>query len=150
MLTSTFIMLKPDAVQRGLSETIITIFLDHGYQIKRKKDVVIDKDLILKHYEEVIIRVNKPYFQQAILDFFEGQQVIAIELTKEGEHVIEDVRALIGATDPKKADPKSIRGLYGDDSLEASMSQQRTLRNLIHASDSIESAKQELALWFGA
>jgi len=148
MLTSTFIMLKPDAVKRGLTDTILMIFRDHGYHIKRQKEVIVDRDLILKHYEEVIISVNKPYFEQAILDFFEGQKVIALELQKEGDHVIEDVRALVGATDPVKADPKSIRGQYGDDSLESSMSQKRTLRNLIHASDSIESAKQELALWF--
>lgn len=148
MKTSTFIMLKPDAVKRGLAETILTIFKDHGYEVKRQKEVIVDRKLILKHYEEVIIRVNKPYFEQAILDFFEGQKVVALELQKDGEHVIEDVRALVGATDPVKADPSSIRGQYGDDSLEVSMSQKRTLRNLIHASDSIESAKQELALWF--
>ncbi len=148
MLTSTFIMLKPDAVKRGLTETILSIFRDHGYQIIRQKEVTVDRNLILKHYEEVIIRVNKPYFEQAILDFFEGQKVVALELQKDGDHVIEDVRALVGATDPVKADPKSIRGQFGDDSLESSMSQKRTLRNLIHASDSVESAKQELALWF--
>jgi nucleoside-diphosphate kinase len=148
MLTSTFIMLKPDAVKRGLTNTIIQIFQENGYQIKRQKEVVVDRNLILKHYEEVIIRVNKPYFEQAILDFFDGQKVIALELQKEGDHVIEDVRALVGATDPAKADPSSIRGRYGEDSLEASMSQKRTLRNLIHASDSVESAKQELSLWF--
>ena len=148
MLTSTFIMLKPDAVKRGLTDTIIDIFQENGYQIKRQKEVIVNRKLILKHYEEVIIRVNKPYFEQAILDFFEGQKVIALELQKEGDHVIEDVRALVGATDPVKADPLSIRGRYGEDSLEASMSQKRTLRNLIHASDSVESAKQELTLWF--
>lgn len=148
MLTSTFIMLKPDAVKRGLTNTILEIFLENGYHIKRQKEVIIDRKLILKHYEEVIIRVNKPYFEQAILDFFEGQKVIALELQKEGDHVIEDVRALIGATDPAKADPSSIRGRYGDDSLESSMSQKRTLRNLVHASDSIESAQAEISLWF--
>lgn len=148
MLTSTFIMLKPDAVKRGLTDTIIQIFQENGYQIKRQKEVVVNRKLILKHYEDVIIRVNKPYFEQAILDFFDGQKVIALELQKEGDHVIEDVRALVGATDPVKADPLSIRGRYGEDSLEASMSQKRTLRNLIHASDSVESAKQELSLWF--
>jgi len=141
-------MLKPDAVRRGLVEPILSIFKENGYQIIRQKEMMVCRELILKHYEEVIQKVNQAYFQQAILDTFEGQKVIALEIGKDSEHVIEDVRALVGATDPVKADPMSIRGRFKDDSLEVAMKEKRTLRNLIHASDSIENAKQEMHLWF--
>jgi nucleoside-diphosphate kinase len=148
MKQSTFIMLKPDAVRRGLVEPILSIFKENGYQIIRKKEMMVCRELILKHYEEVIQKVNQAYFQQAILDTFEGQKVIALEIGKDADQVIEDVRALVGATDPVKADPSSIRGRFKDDSLEVAMKEKRTLRNLIHASDSIDNAKQEMHLWF--
>ena len=148
MKQSTFIMLKPDAVKRGLVDTILSIFKENGYQIIRQKEVIVCSELILKHYEEVIQKVNQAYFQTAILNTFEGTKVVALEIAKEGEHVIEDVRALVGATDPVKADPMSIRGRFVDDSLEVAMKEKRTLRNLIHASDSTQNAVQEMKLWF--
>ncbi len=149
MKPTTFIMLKPDALARDLADDIIAIFVDQGYNIIRKKEVVVDRDLILKHYEEVIFKVNQPYFEKAILDTFVNHKVIALEITKDTPNLIEEVRTLVGVTDPVKADPQSIRGKYKDDSLEVAMKEKRTLRNLIHASDSIENAKQEMSLWFG-
>lgn len=149
MKNSTFIMLKPDAVKRGLTNQIIQIFLDKGYQIVRKKEVIVHEELILKHYEEVIAKVNQDYFKEAILKTFVNQKVIALEITKDSLNLIQEVRDLVGITDPMKADPKSIRGMYKDDSLEVSMREKRVLRNLIHASDSIENAVQEMKLWFG-
>lgn len=149
MKQSTFIMLKPDAIQRGLDKQIISIFLKEGYQIIRQKDVIVSEALILKHYEEVIAKVNQAYFKDAILKTFVNQKVIALEITKNGEHLVEEVRTLVGATDPVKADPKSIRGQFKDDSLEVAMREKRTLRNLIHASDSVENAQIEMKLWFG-
>lgn len=149
MKNSTFIMLKPDAVKRGLTNQIIQIFLDKGYQIVRKKEVIVHEELILKHYEEVIAKVNQDYFKEAILKTFVNQKVIALEITKDSLNLIQEVRDLVGITDPMKADPKSIRGMYKDDSLEVSMREKRVLRNLIHASDSIENAAQEMKLWFG-
>lgn len=148
MKQSTFIMLKPDAINRGLDKQIINIFLQEGYQIMRQKDVIVSEKLILKHYEEVIAKVNHAYFKDAILKTFVNQKVIALEITKEVPHLVEDVRTLVGATDPVKADPKSIRGQFKDDSLEVAMKEKRTLKNLIHASDSIENAKIEMELWF--
>jgi nucleoside-diphosphate kinase len=142
-------MLKPDAIQRGLDKQIISIFLKEGYQIIRQKDVIVSEALILKHYEEVIAKVNQAYFKDAILKTFVSQKVIALEITKNGEHLVEEVRTLVGATDPVKADPKSIRGQFKDDSLEVAMREKRTLRNLIHASDSVENAQIEMKLWFG-
>lgn len=148
MKKSTFIMLKPDAIERRLQDDIIQIFLNEGYHIIRKKEVIVSENLILKHYEEVIQKVNQAYFKEAILKTFVGKKVIALEITKDVEHLVEDVRTLVGATDPVKADIKSIRGQFKDDSLEVAMKEKRTLRNLIHASDSVENAKIEMNLWF--
>lgn len=149
MLSSTFIMLKPDAIERKLEDQIIGIFLHENYHIVRKKEVIVSEKLILKHYEEVIQKVNQAYFKEAILKTFVGQKVIALEITKDSDHLVEDVRALVGLTDPAKADEMSIRGKFKDDSLEVAMKEKRTLRNLIHASDSIENAQLEMKLWFG-
>ncbi len=149
MKQQTFIMIKPDAVERGLVESILDIFKEAGYHIERSKEVLVDEKLILKHYEDVIKALNIDYFQGAILDLFLGKKVFAYVISKEGEHVIEDVRKLIGATDPAKADPKSIRGRFGIDAMSKSMAEKRMLRNLIHASDSLENAQKEIELWFG-
>lgn len=148
MKKSTFIMLKPDAIERRLQDDIIQIFLKEGYHIIRKKEVIVSENLILKHYEEVIQKVNQAYFKEAILKTFVGKKVIVLEITKDVEHLVEEVRTLVGATDPVKADIKSIRGQFKDDSLEVAMKEKRTLRNLIHASDSVENAKIEMNLWF--
>ena len=149
MKRSTFIMLKPDAIERKLEDQIIQIFLHEGYHIVRKKEVIVSEKLILKHYEEVIDKVNQAYFKDAILKTFVGKKVIALEITKDSSHLVEEVRQLVGVTDPIKADDLSIRGRFRDDSLEVAMKEKRTLRNLIHASDSIENAQIEMTLWFG-
>lgn len=149
MKRSTFIMLKPDAIERKLEDQIIQIFLHEGYHIVRKKEVIVSEKLILKHYEEVIEKVNQAYFKDAILKTFVGKKVIALEITKDSSHLVEEVRQLVGVTDPVKANDLSIRGQFRDDSLEVAMKEKRTLRNLIHASDSIENAQIEMTLWFG-
>jgi len=148
MKSSTFIMFKPDAVERHLVDIILNIFKNEGFEVIRRQDVIVSKELILKHYEEVIQKVNQAYFPLAIEKTFVGKKVVAIELAKESLDVVGEVRALVGATDPAKADPKSIRGRFKDDELSMAMAEKRTLRNLIHASDSIDNARQEMALWF--
>ncbi|MDY0075562.1 MAG: nucleoside-diphosphate kinase [Acholeplasmataceae bacterium] len=148
MQHSTFIMLKPDAIERHLTQDILKIFKDQGYEITRQSDVIVDEPLILKHYESVIAKVNQAWFEKAIIDMFVGHHVYIYEITKKTKHIIEEVRELVGATDPIKADKNSIRGRYMDDSLEKALLEKRFLRNIIHASDSIESAQKEMKLWF--
>ncbi len=148
MKSSTFIMFKPDAVERHLVDIILNMFKNEGFEVIRRQDVIVSKELILKHYEEVIQKVNQAYFPLAIEKTFVGKKVVAIELAKDSLEVVGEVRALVGATDPAKADPKSIRGRFKDDELSMAMAEKRTLRNLIHASDSIDNARQEMALWF--
>ena len=149
MKQSTFIMFKPDTIERNLTQVLLKVFTDHGYAVERSKEVTVDEKLILKHYEEVIKAVNADYFQNAILKVFVGKKVWVYELSKDTDQdVIHQVRELVGATDPLLADPDSIRGCYGNDSKAAAMKEKRMLMNLIHASDSKENVEKEIKLWF--
>ena len=149
MKQSTFIMFKPDTIERHLENEIIHIFMEQGFHIERSKEVIVDEKLILSHYEEVIKAVNKDYFKDGVLKAFLGKRVLAYEISKDSKDVVHEVRDLIGATDPSKANPSCIRGRFGIDSIERAVSEQRMVNNLIHASDSIESVERELKLWFG-
>ena len=148
MKQSTFIMFKPDTIERHLENELIQLLLDKGYHIERSKEAIVDEKLILSHYEEVIKAVNKDYFKDGVLKAFLGKKVLAFEISKDSNDVIHEVRELIGATDPSKALPYSIRGMFGMDSFENAVADQRMVNNLIHASDSKESVERELKLWF--
>lgn len=147
---TTFIMLKPDALEAHLENKILDIFREEGITVLRKKTVVVDELLILKHYEEVIERLKDkvPDFSSRVKKEFVDKTVKIFELGYHHHDIVDKVRTLIGATDPAKADPKSIRGKYASDTMEKSVLEGRMLRNLIHASDSDENAKKELKLWF--
>jgi nucleoside-diphosphate kinase len=147
---TTFIMLKPDALEAHLENKILDVFRENGITILRKKVVIVDEKLILTHYAEVIERLkeNVPDFPQRILKEFADKTVKIYEIGYHHHDIVAKVRALIGATDPAKADPESIRGKYATDTMEKSNAECRMLRNLIHASDSDENAMKELALWF--
>lgn len=146
-MKSTFVMLKPDALARNLVDLIILEFQQAGFTIARRQLKNVDEATILAHYDEVIARVQLPFFKERILESFVNQDVVILEIVK-GDDVVSDVRTLIGKTDPKLAEPSSIRGKFGDDDMSVAISEGRLVRNLVHASDSDESAKQELALWF--
>ncbi|KAF0224892.1 MAG: nucleoside-diphosphate kinase [Erysipelotrichaceae bacterium] len=147
---TTFIMLKPDALEAHLENKILDVFRENGITILRKKVVIVDEKLILAHYAEVIERLkdNVPDFPQRILKEFVDKTVKIYEIGYHHHDIVAKVRALIGATDPAKAEPESIRGKYATDTMEKSNAEGRMLRNLIHASDSDENAKKELELWF--
>ncbi len=147
---TTFIMLKPDALEGHLENKILDEFRDHGITVLRKGTVVVDEKLILKHYEEVIERLKDqvPDFPDRIRKEFVDKTVRIFELGYHHHDIVEKVREIVGATDPAKADPNSIRGKYATDTMEKSNKEGRMLRNLIHASDSPENAKKELNLWF--
>lgn len=148
MNPTSLVLLKPDALERHLEEVLIQEFKDHGFLIVRQKRVVVDRTTILKHYAEVIQRVPIPDFQDRILTAFLGKPVLCLELASSKPSTIEDIRALVGPTDPAKASNDTLRGRYGQDTMERSSQEKRMLNNLIHASDSPESALHELALWF--
>lgn len=148
MSKSTFVMLKPDAVEAELESEILAIFKAHSIEVVRSKSVIVDEPLILEHYAEVIQRVPIEDFAQRILRAFKGKTVRIFEMTSGRDDIVDAVRKIIGPTDPLGAPKESIRGRFGTDSLQRSKDEKRMLNNLIHASDSDESAQKELKLWF--
>ena len=128
----TLVLVKPDAVQRGLAGTIIARLERRGLRIAGMKLIQIDEDLARRHYAE---HEGKPFFQ-GLVAFITSAPVVAIVL--EGPRAIEIVRKSMGATDPAEAAPGTIRG---DLALEIG-------RNLVHGSDGPETAQREVALFF--
>ena len=128
----TFVLAKPDAVQRGLAGTIITRLEARGLTIVGLKLLQIDRPLAERHYEA---HVGKPFFD-GLVAFITSSPVVALVL--EGNGAIEVVRQAIGDTAPAKAAPGTIRG---DLALDIG-------RNLVHGSDSPEAAQREIALFF--
>lgn len=128
----TLILLKPDAVQRGLSAEILSRFERKGLRIVGLQFLLATRDQAAKHYAE---HAQKPFFG-SILDFITASPLIAVCL--EGDSAVAVTRTLIGATDGRAAAPGTIRGDLG---LSKS-------NNLVHGSDSAESAERELAIWF--
>ena len=129
----TLVLLKPDAVQRGLSGKVIARFEAKGLKIVGIKMIHMDRALAGRHYG---IHEGKPFFE-GLVNFITSSPIVAIAL--EGPKAVEAVRAIVGVTDPKKAAPGTIRGDFGMD----------IGRNLVHGSDSPENAVTELELFFG-
>ena len=128
----TFVMIKPDAVQRGLIGEIIRRFEQKGIKIVAMKMVSVDKDLAEKHYG---VHKGKSFFEPTV-KYITSSPVVAMVL--EGNNVIEMVRNMMGATDPQKASIGTIRGDFG----------QFIGRNIIHGSDGKKTAEFEINLWF--
>ncbi len=130
---STFIMVKPDGVARGLIGEIVSRLEGKSLQLEKVRRLVIDEELARRHYAE---HVEKPFFAD-LLEFITSGPVVAMEWS--GESAISVCRDLMGATDPKKAAPGTIRGDFG----------LAVTQNLVHGSDGPESAKRELEIFFG-
>lgn len=128
----TFIMIKPDGVQRGLIGEVISRFERKGFSLVGMKFMSVSRELAEKHYE---VHKERPFFS-GLVEFIISSPVVA--MVWEGENVIASARTLIGATKPTEAQPGTIRGDFG---IEVG-------RNLIHGSDAPETAQQEIALWF--
>lgn len=147
-MNKTFIIFKPDALQRQLVESLKQEIQSAGFNIENEKSVNVTEALILKHYQEVIARVPIPDFKNRILKAFVGKEVICCILSSHHQDTVAAFRTLLGATNPPEADPQSLRGKYGVDSYDQSKKEERMLNNLIHASDSDENALKEIDLWF--
>ena len=131
-METTLVLLKPDAVQRGLCGQILTRFEEKGLQIVGLKMLTIDEDLAAKHYEP---HRDKPFYPK-LIRFMTSGPVVALALR--GVDAIAIARKMMGATFGSKAEPGTIRGDLG---VSNSF-------NLIHGSDSPETAERELALFF--
>jgi len=142
----TFVMLKPDAVQRGLGYDIMQYFKKNGISIECFDVQIATEDKIRRHYEEVIAKYGEE-FAQHMLDMFLNKTVVPIILSG-GDDIIAQVRRIVGATEPAKAEKGTIRCDLGlGDSYARSVAEGRVVRNLIHASDSPEAVKREISIW---
>lgn len=144
----SFIMLKPDALQRELVERIMEYFSKEGIEIERLGYRIVTEELLSVHYAHVIAKYG-PDFKRKLMDYFYQKGVIPMIVRSEKENLVDDIRRIVGATEPVKADKGTIRGDLSDDSFEKCAAENRSCENLIHASDSVENARQETAVWFG-
>ena len=129
----TFFMIKPDGVQRNLTGEIIRIVEEQDFTITKMKKMDISQEMAELHYEE---HKDKSFFNN-LIQFITSGPVVAMEL--EGDDSVSKVRSLMGATNPIDAKPGTIRHKFGTE-LE---------KNVVHGSDSPESAKRELSIFFG-
>ncbi|MDQ4109294.1 MAG: nucleoside-diphosphate kinase [Actinomycetota bacterium] len=132
MAERTLVLIKPDAMQRRVAGEILSRFESRGLTVQAARLVQVDRELAKNHYSE---HAEKPFFGE-LVEFITSAPTLALVL--EGEAAIEVVRTTIGATNPVNAAPGTIRG-----DLALAMPD-----NLVHGSDSAESAQREIALWF--
>jgi nucleoside-diphosphate kinase len=128
----TLILVKPDAFERHLTGEVIARFERKGLSLVALKLITADEAIAHEHYDE---HKEKPFFGE-LVEFITGGPLVAMVL--EGPNAIKAARQVIGATDPVEADAGSIRGEYGTE----------VTFNLVHGSDSDESAAREIAIWF--
>jgi nucleoside-diphosphate kinase len=147
-MEKTLIVLKPDAVQRGLVGDVLSRFEKAGLKIVAMKMVAPDKEHFHAHYEgisKLISRWGEEIYNITLSHMTEGP-VIAVVL--EGVEAVAHVRKMVGTTDPKDSAPGTIRGDYTHVTRSYTNSRGGTLPNIIHASGDPEEAKLEIALWF--
>ena len=131
-MEQTLVLIKPDAVSRGLIGDIIRRFENRTLKIAALKIIQPSRELVERHYE---VHRGQPYFEDVVSFMFSGQ-VVAMVL--EGENAVAVVRRMMGDLQPTEAQPGTIRG---DHTLSVK-------ENLVHGSDSPESAEKEIAVWF--
>lgn len=132
----TLVLIKPDGVKRNLSGAILARVEAKGYTLAELKKVNATREVLEEHYAE---HEGKPFYEPLVEFMLSGPIVAAIF---EGERVIEGFRSLAGTTDPTTAAPGTIRGDFGRDWGT------KVQQNLVHGSDSPESAEREIGIWF--
>ena len=132
----TLILIKPDGVRRGLVGEVISRVEEKGYSITALRMLHADRALLEKHYAE---HNGKPFYEP-LLEFMTSGPIVA--MVAEGNRVIEGFRSLAGATDPTVAAPGTIRGDLARDQGS------KVVQNIVHGSDSPESAAREIAIFF--
>lgn len=137
MTQRTLVLVKPDGVQRGLTGQILARIEAKGFTLAELKRVTATREVLEQHYAE---HQGKPFFEPLVEFMMSGPVVAAVV---EGDRVIEGFRSLAGATEPTTAAPGTIRGDLGRDWGE------KVQKNLVHGSDSPESAEREIGIWFG-
>ena len=170
-MEQSLVLIKPDGVQRGLVGKIITRFEEAGLKLVAMKMVHPSREDVDKHYaltEEWMMGVftkskakseangqafpfadHRAYggkIKKELVDFLVSSPVIAMVL--EGEAAVSLIRKLVGATEPASSAPGTIRGDFSHDTYALANAQNRPVRNLIHASGTVEEAKNEVSIWF--
>lgn len=145
MSSKTFVILKPDALERGLVDKVMQRFFEAGFNIEHLHYRVVDKHLIRSHYDEVIKREG-PEFVDWLDEHFVGKPTIAMVLTYPEDDGITLARKMLGHRSPPQAELGTIRGDYGIKTVDPD----GPSMNLVHASDSIEAFEKEKKLWFKA
>lgn len=136
-IEKTLILVKPDGVRRNLVGEVVARVERKGYSISALKMLHADRALLEAHYAE---HQGKPFYEP-LLEFMMSGPVVA--MIAEGQRVIEGFRSLAGATDPTVAAPGTIRGDLARDQGT------KVVQNIVHGSDSPESAEREISIWFG-
>ena len=136
-MEKTLILVKPDGVRRNLVGEVLARIERKGYVITNLRMVLPTRDILARHYAE---HEGKPFYEP-LLEFMLSGPVVAV--IAEGNRVVEGFRSLAGATDPTVAAPGTIRGDLARDQGT------KVVQNIVHGSDSPESADREIAIWFG-
>jgi len=131
-MENTLVLIKPNAVKRKLIGTIIKMYEENGLQIEDMYFTNASKEILAKHYEEHIARD----FYPNLVEFMMSGKIVVLNIS--GEDAVNKVRLINGATNPKKANPCTIRYLYGED----------VQKNAVHGSADIKDANRELKIWF--
>ena len=145
MIEQTLVLLKPDAVKRSIMGRIISRFEDAGFKIISAKMVKIDEGFGRRHYFDIAERRGEKVLN-VLLKFMTQGPVMALCL--EGVNAVENVRKMVGGTEPKTALPGTIRGDFAHISFAYADSKDKAIENLIHASGNVQEAKIEIGLWF--
>ena len=146
MIQRTLILLKPDAIDRGIVGEIVTRFELVGAKIVGMKLLVSEKDTAMKHYTEDLAKRRGEKVRELMVEMLTSGPIMAVVL--EGIEIVEVVRKMIGGTEPKTAAPGTIRGDYAHVSFKYADEKQIGVFNLIHASGSLEEAPVEIGVWF--
>jgi nucleoside-diphosphate kinase len=170
-MEKVFVMVKPDGVERAMNGRIISVFEEAGLKLVGIKILRPDREIVERHYTDdeswllAVGRKAKQSYMEKGINVKESEREIGIrirssllnELTRgnvvamvfEGNSAVEVSRKLAGGTEPRRADPSTIRGRYSCDSYALADKEKRPVRNLVHVSESSEIAEKEIALWFG-
>jgi nucleoside-diphosphate kinase len=145
-LERTLVLLKPDAVDRGIVGEILHRFERVGAKMVGMKLLVSEKDTAMRHYTEDLAQRRGEKVRQMMIDMLISGPAVAI--VYEGIDIVEVVRKLVGATEPKSAQPGTIRGDFAHVSYKYADERGIGIFNLIHASSSVPEAETEIAVWF--
>ncbi len=146
MLQRTLVLLKPDALDRGIVGQIITRFERVGAKMVGMKLLVSEKDTARRHYTDDLAKRRGEKVRELMVEMLTSGPIVAMAL--EGVEIVEVVRKMVGATEPKSAPPGTIRGDYAHVSFKYADEKGIGVFNLIHASGTPEEAEVEVAVWF--